>query len=191
MCLGKFTTWKNCFYIFNVPTPMKTERILSSINDITAAYLSTLNRIPEEKFEVTPPIGGWSYAEVYNHIFDLSLLSLEAIDQCLSPKAREVKTPFITRCILFFGSFPPAMKFKVPRQLASRVKKVDKQTAFKMIQDFEKKLHTYPDVIKKSSPLKKSGHPRLGYLNAEQWIRFIEIHLNHHLKQLKRIDKSF
>jgi glycosyltransferase involved in cell wall biosynthesis len=30
-----------------------------------------------------------------------------------------------------------------------------------------------------------------GYLNAKQWLRFIEIHLNHHLKQLNRIENSF
>jgi hypothetical protein len=170
---------------------MKTERILSSIRDIMAAYRDNLNRIPEARFEVTPPIGGWSYAEVYNHIFDLSILSLQAIDSCLSPEARKVKTPLITRAILFFGSFPPAMKFKVPRQLASRVKKIDKRTASDMIQAFEEKLQAYPNLIIKANPQLKSAHPRLGYLNATQWIRFIEVHLNHHLKQLKRIDKSF
>jgi hypothetical protein len=170
---------------------MKTERILSSIQDITTAYRNNLNRIPEARFEVTPPIGGWSYAEVYNHIFDLSILSLQAIDACISPEAKKVKTPFITRAILFFGSFPPAMKFKVPRQLASRVRKIDKQTAFGMIQEFEEKLKAYPNIIIKANPHLKSAHPRLGYLNATQWIRFMEIHLNHHLKQLKRIDKSF
>jgi len=28
-------------------------------------------------------------------------------------------------------------------------------------------------------------------MNARQWLRFIEIHLKHHIKQLKRIEKSF
>lgn len=170
---------------------MNTEKTLNSIQEITNAYRRFLEQTPEAKFDLTPPIGGWSYSEVYNHIFDLSILALQAIDQCLSPQARQAKTPLITRAILFFGSFPPAMKFKVPKQLASRVKKVNKQNAVKMIQEFEDKLQAYPKIIKQADPLLKSAHPRLGYLNAQQWIRFIEIHLNHHLKQLKRIDKSF
>jgi hypothetical protein len=37
----------------------------------------------------------------------------------------------------------------------------------------------------------KTPHPKLGYLNANQWLRFIEIHLKHHYQQLKRVEKSF
>jgi len=170
---------------------MNTDKILGSIQKITVEYRRILSQIAAEQFSVSPPIGGWSYSEVYSHIFDLSILSLQAIDQCLTPQSRVAKTPFITRSILFFGSFPPAMKFKVPKQLASRVKKVDKQTALEMIQEFEDKLKLYANIIEKANPKMKSAHPRLGHLNAQQWIRFIEVHLNHHLKQLKRIERSF
>jgi len=48
----------------------------------------------------------------------------------------------------------------------------------------------YPKV-KNANPKIKTKHPVIGYLNAKQWLRFIEIHLNHHLKQLKRIENSF
>jgi hypothetical protein len=34
----------------------------------------------------------------------------------------------------------------------------------------------------------KSRHPGLGYFNAGEWLRFIEMHMRHHLRQKERID---
>jgi hypothetical protein len=31
----------------------------------------------------------------------------------------------------------------------------------------------------------------MGNLNAGQWLKFILVHTNHHIKQLNRIDKKF
>jgi hypothetical protein len=35
----------------------------------------------------------------------------------------------------------------------------------------------------------KTKHPGFHYLNAIEWLQFIEMHFRHHLKQKKRIDK--
>lgn len=169
---------------------MNTAGIFSSVKNTTAAYRKRLQEVQSEKFDLSPADGGWSYAEVYAHIFDLSILSLEAIDRCLSGDAKQRKTPFITRAILFFGAFPPAIKFKVPKQFESRVRKISIAEANQLINEFERQLQPYAEKVKTALPNQKTAHPRLGYLNAEQWLRFIEIHLNHHLKQLKRIDKQ-
>jgi hypothetical protein len=37
------------------------------------AYRSRLDIIPDNLFDVTPPGGGWSYAEVYSHILQATL----------------------------------------------------------------------------------------------------------------------
>jgi hypothetical protein len=169
---------------------MKITSVFNAIENTATTYRKKLTSIPESIFKKTPSNGGWSYSEVYTHIFELSLLSLEALDGCLKSTAKQRKTPLITRLILFFGSFPPAMKFKVPKQLAAKARKIDKTTAATMILDFEVKLKPYYELVKYADPKMKTPHPKLGYLNAAQWIRFIEIHLKHHLKQLERIDKS-
>jgi hypothetical protein len=53
----------------------------------------------------------------------------------------------------------------------------------------EELAKTLPLIAHANSKI-KTKHPRLGYLNAKQWLRFIEIHLHHHLKQLNRIENS-
>ena len=170
---------------------MNTNKVLQSIANIVDAYKVKLPSIAEEEFMRTPPIGGWSYSEVYSHIFDASLLSLLALQKCLNGEGSAEKTHFAAKVILFFGMLPPGKRYKVPKKLMDRVKKINRDAAQQNIADFELQLAKAVSQIEKANPTLKVAHPRLGFLNAKQWLRFIEVHLNHHLKQLARIEKSF
>lgn len=170
---------------------MTTPRIYQSITQIVAAYQAKLATVSEEEFTITPPINGWSYSEVYSHIFDASLLSLMALNNCIKGEGKDKPTHFAVRLILFFGTLPPGKKYQVPIQLANRVKKINKAAAYQFIIDFELQMAKIVPQINQANPKMKVKHPRLGYLNAKQWLRFIEVHLKHHLKQLGRIENSF
>ncbi len=170
---------------------MQTTQLLGSIAKIVSAYKVRLDSLNDEEFQQTPPIGGWSYSEVYAHIFDSSLLSLLAVQKCLNGDGLTEKTHFGAKAILFFGMLPPGKRYKVPKRLVDRAKKIDLAVAKQFISDFEFRLTEISIDFEKSNPSIKVAHPRLGYLNAKQWLRFIQIHLNHHLKQLVRIEKSF
>ena len=169
---------------------MNTVKVYQSITKIVAAYKAKLNDSSEGDFTTTPPIGGWSYSEVYSHIFDSSLLSLIALNNCIKGSGEVKPTHFTVKMILFFGSFPPNKKYPVPKRLAERVKKINLMAAHQFITDFELQLVKILPQIENANPKIKTKHPRLGYLNAKQWLKFIEIHLNHHLKQLNRIENS-
>jgi len=170
---------------------MHTSKVLQSINKIVDAYEAKLASVKSEEFTLTPPIGGWSYSEVYAHIFDSSLLSLQAAQKCIDGEGVAEKTQLGAKVILFFGMLPPGKRYKVPKRLMDRAKKIDFATAEQFVDDFEVLLAKITPQLEKANPSLKVAHPRLGYLNAKQWLRFIEIHLNHHLKQLRRIEKSF
>ncbi len=170
---------------------MSNAKVLRSIGKIVDAYERKLATVASEEFTATPPLGGWSYSEVYSHIFDSSLLSIQAVQKCLDGGGVIEKTAFGAKAILFFGMLPPGKRYKVPTRLAERVKKIDFASAEKFMDDFGFQLAKITSELKNASPSHKVAHPRLGFLNAKQWLRFIEIHLNHHLKQVKRIEKSF
>ncbi|MBT2562701.1 DinB family protein [Pedobacter sp. ISL-64] len=170
---------------------MMAPKIKASIHKIVDAYKSKLSHYSEDIFQTTPPIAGWSYSEVYSHIFDSSLLSLIALERAASGKGENKPTHFIVKLILVLGTLPPAKQYKVPKRLAERVKKISKTEALDFILEFEKGLDDNYPVIAHAKANCKTKHPRLGYLSAKQWLRFIEIHLKHHLKQLERIEKSF
>ena len=143
------------------------------------------------KFQAQPTTGGWSSSEVYCHIFDASSLSLMAINECIIGKGKTTRpTVFLVRLILFVGVLPPGVKYKVPPKLALRIKKIDIAKAHEMISDFKLQLKQTKIKLKNADPRVKAKHPVLGYLNATHWLKFTEIHLKHHLKQLSRIENS-
>lgn len=170
---------------------MNIAKVNSSILKTVDAYKAKLAVYSDEIYQTTPPINGWSYSEVYAHIFDSSLLSITALQHCIANKGEDKSTAFVVKVILFLGFLPPAKKYKVPKRLMDRVKKISKAEAFDFIHQFEKELAEVYGLVASANKKSKIKHPRLGYLNAEQWFRFIEIHLKHHLKQLGRIEKSF
>lgn len=170
---------------------MQTSNVIQSIVKIVDAYKAKLVSLNDEEFMLTPPLGGWSYSEVYSHIFDSSLLSLLATQKCINGDGESAKTHFSAKVILFFGMLPPGKRYKVPKRLVDRVKKISIATAQQLIADFELQFTKALSQLNKANSSIKVAHPRLGHLNAKQWLRFIEIHLNHHLKQLKRIEGSF
>lgn len=170
---------------------MRNSSIFSSLKDISAKYHDFLREVSDHQFQLTPPIGGWSYSEVYAHIFDLSILTIKEVENCIKGEGKIKSTAFIVKIILFFGSFPPNAKYKVPKALVGRERKITKEGAAAFIQKFLEELDMVYSQLHLADSALKTRHPRLGYLNASQWFRFMEIHLKHHLKQLKRIEKSF
>jgi len=170
---------------------MGINKEFSSLEQVIGAYRTKLDALPDTQFAMTPPIGGWSASEVYAHIFDASLLSLKALEECLEGRGANRSTPFITKVILFFGAFPPGVRFKTPKVLEGRVMVITRTAAAEMINQFEQQLAVNRLKVAQANPDVKTKHPRLGYLNASQWLRFIGIHLKHHLKQLKRVENSF
>ncbi|WP_448702142.1 DinB family protein [Mucilaginibacter sp. AW1-3] len=163
-----------------------------ALEESLAIYRKKLDEIPDEQFNQTPPRGGWSYGEVYCHILQANLGSFTAIEKCINGSGQiDNKNLSLLAWIVFLtGRFPP-VKIKAPKKIAAMVTNMDKEEARNNIIKVKKRLEQLVGAISKSSSFIKVKHPRLGLLNAKQWLRFINIHTKHHLKQLERIEKSF
>jgi len=161
------------------------------LNQVLDNYRSQLDIIPDDEFDITPKNGGWSCAEVYSHIMQATLMSFIAIDRCTAgAKPTKSGLNFWGRYVLLLQRFPP-VKTKAPEKVSSKmpVTKISKEEAKNLIVKCRKRLEdAFPSIH--NVPLKnRSKHPRLGMLNAPQWLKFIRIHLQHHLKQLSRISR--
>lgn len=170
---------------------MSTERNYQSLLKTVNIYENLLAETSEEVFQKSPIDNSWSYSETYSHIFSSGLLSLSAIQSCIDGKGTlSVKPIFwVAKLILFFGSLPPG-KIKAPVRIAALVKKISKNEAEDLLVKFKTKLIEINNQIPLADPNQKIEHPRLKHLNAQEWLRFIQIHTNHHVKQLERIKKS-
>jgi hypothetical protein len=157
------------------------------------AYRARLDTIPDALFGKTPPSGGWSYAEVYSHIFKANVGCIRAINSCAS-KACAVASKGLNLAGLFtlgFSRFPP-FAAKQPQQMADRApaEKITKEEARNQLVKLRKLLENIKPAVHQSNRRCRQPHPRLGMLNAGQWLKFIRIHSQHHLKQLDRITRE-
>ncbi|RWY49235.1 DinB family protein [Mucilaginibacter gilvus] len=157
------------------------------------SYREQLDGFTEEQFTTIPPIGGWSYAEVYDHILKASLGSSIALERCTNNNCLPTKMGMNLwgYYLMLTGSFPP-FKVQVPESVAAKMapKKITLEEAKNLIIKVRKRVEDTAKLLPDASLRAKWEHPRLGMLNAEQWFKFIRIHLQHHLNQLERIKKS-
>ena len=173
---------------------MNTTKEHTLIDEALNSYRNWLDVIPDEQFDLTPPMGGWSYAEVYSHLLRANLGCGIAIDRCIHKTCQTGKKglSFIGVMILGFASFPP-FRVKAPGNVENTfpATKITKEEAKNLIVKCRKQLDKlYPDMDK-ALPNYRMQHPRMGMLNAPEWLKFIRIHSLHHLKQLDRIKNSF
>jgi len=156
---------------------MSVAHIYRSILDTVSAYEKLLGTVSEEAFINTPREGGWSYAEVYAHIFSSNMACFQAIEKCIQGNAIEsadgLSLP--VKLIFFFGRFPPG-KFKVPDRLKDQVRKISRSEAHDLIRRFTDELSQITSKVDAANPNQKMKHPRLGLLNAVKWYAFIDIH---------------
>lgn len=164
----------------------------SSINAVlktTEKYEVFLNGLTEEQFTHTPSPGVWSYSEVYSHIFQANIGSLIAMERCMHGNKPQTGWPTLAgKVILFFG-FLPSLRFKAPAQIASLAAKTSVEEARNYIIKFKDRFAQIAPQARKAPKANRAKHPRLGMLNALQWLRFIEIHTDHHFRQLGRVQK--
>ncbi len=157
------------------------------------SYRQQLDGFTEEAFATTPPIGGWSYAEVYDHILKASLGSSIALERCTHNNCPPTKKGmnFWGYYMMLTGNFPP-FKTNIPESVAAKMapKKITVEEAKNLIIKVRKRVEDTVKLLPDAPLRAKWEHPRLGMLNAEQWFKFIRIHLQHHLGQLRRINRS-
>jgi hypothetical protein len=170
---------------------MSVGRFHRSILKVLADYEHLLDSVSEEAFTTTPPMGGWSYAEVYAHIFTTNMVCISAIHKCVEGRAIESNASlhFLVRLVFLFGRFPRGNK--VPDRFKDNVVKISRTEARELVREFREKLEAVTPATPGASKTQKQKHPRMGLLNAVRWYQFIEIHTRHHKRQLDRIRKSF
>jgi hypothetical protein len=164
------------------------------IDEALDIYRTRLDTIPDELFTVTPPGGGWSYAEVYSHIMQANFGSAIALEKCTlsSCKPTTKGRSLIGLFVLSFGRFPP-FRVKVPEKTAAKIPatKISKEDAKNLLIKCRKRIDDVVPLIHDAPKHGRIKHPRMGMLNAMQWLDFILIHSKHHIKQLDRIQKKF
>ncbi|KEQ29490.1 hypothetical protein N180_03785 [Pedobacter antarcticus 4BY] len=93
---------------------MQHNKVFDELKEITQTYNRFLEKIPVAAFQQTPAFGGWSYSEVYSHIFDSSILSIQAAASCKTNGELNKPTSFAVKLAFFLEVFHrlPGIKYR-------------------------------------------------------------------------------
>ncbi|QJB30113.1 SRPBCC domain-containing protein [Chitinophaga oryzae] len=160
---------------------------LQQFNDTLGQWVAFLDDYSLEMICRPTKAAAWSLGQVYQHIIDDTGWYVEQVAAALT--ANEHQHEPITeegRKILAHG-FPdvqiagPATNTFIPQP-----ESIDQlRQGLLSIQQSVAAVCRNVDI---DSATGKTQHPGLGYFTAGEWLRFAVVHMQHHLRQKKRID---
>lgn len=135
-----------------------------------------------------PEVSGWSIGEHLDHAAATDKVLIMAIEVCLMKNDPKVPPPkFMAKVVLFTG-FIPRGKGSAPDMTKPKAK-----SAAEVRENLKKARGSLEAIGKKLDKIEacanRAPHPVLGGFTPAQWVRFIEIHQNHHLKIVADIQK--
>lgn len=162
-----------------------------SFETVARKWTGALEKYSREEMLRKPSPEAWSIGQVYGHLLETTSAIANAaiplaLDDCARNSDRKVR--WFGKPILWFG-FPP-LRFRAPKVLTQQPA-VPEDIA-QLRRDFEALVTQLEELSKRTEAARCSGrtkHPRLGYLDAKEWLRFVEVHWAHHLRQKRRLDR--
>lgn len=165
---------------------------VEALNTTIDHYIGKLDTYSFEHILIKPSEESWSIGQVYQHIIidtnwyldqvEHALLDKLHTSEPLSGTAFQVLSQHSFGVERIVGDPVAASKVKQPNSKAELVEGliVLKTRVNNIVVGMNTTMH-----------LGKSKHPGYGYLTSTEWIAYADIHMNHHLTQLSRIEGCF
>lgn len=169
------------------------EKIYKAIITNSKYWISELDYYGKNQFKEKIKGEGWTMGQVYDHIvYGTYNFHLKHINDCVLRinGSEQGKKKFSATLIFLLGSFPP---FRIKGKPASEYVPAQPENPDKFKDEFYKFLKVVHRASKEAGEAKldyKTPHPNLGMLNAMEWLKLMEMHLRHHIRQKMRMDKS-
>lgn len=162
------------------------ERLEVQRRDIIATY----NLLSTAQLQFHPNENHWNLLQVLRHLVTAEIQSLKYIERKMRFKDEVQHTGISAsvRNLILKTALHLPIKFKAPKVAEVKEKHPDFET---MISEWDEVRSKFKELIETSDEetLKKAlyKHPRAGLLNIKQAMEFIETHVTHHRKQMKKI----
>lgn len=176
--------------------PMDMQRVFQKFEKTSGAWREVLSRRTDECFSKQRAHGQWTLGQACDHVTSVSLKFLEGAEALARGEGKEGRAALLPKFMIdVIGSLPPG-RFKVPPNLPAEFAKfatpgpLTKEQATARFLEVERRHRELLDPVAAASPKICSKHPAAGWLNAGQWYKLSEMHMRHHLRQLRRIEKD-
>jgi hypothetical protein len=163
----------------------------SPINNTIDIWINALRSYELDTLQAKPDKNSWSLGQVYMHILADTNFYIEQIEYCLTHNENQSEQMTDFAVALFSNNEFPDIKIKgdasASETMPQPTNKNDVTYQMILLRD---QLNLLSARVSSTSSVGKTKHPGLGYFNAQEWLRFSEIHMRHHLRQKRRIEQA-
>lgn len=161
------------------------------LNSTIDTWINALYNYNIETLQKKIEKDSWSLGQVYIHILDDTNYYIEQIELCLTHNENQLEEMTEFAINLFFKAEFTEQKIKGdPSAGQSMPQPGSKENLINQMMSLKNRLNLIWLEVIKSENVGKTKHPGLGYFNAQDWLKFSEIHMRHHLLQKRRIDDA-
>lgn len=164
------------------------ESVKNQLNAAIDQWMAWLNDYHLDALRQIPPDGSWSLGQVYRHIIDETEYFIGQAGICMSANDNAGFSMNEQGRRILANGFPdaklqgPSTGVDIP-QPASVV-----QLRQALIQIKADAARIFKADLTRNNG--KTAHPGFAWFNAPEWLQFAGLHLQHHVRQKKRIDEA-
>ena len=170
---------------------MTTVEILENLRATIHTYKTALETYTDEQFALQQADGGWSLAQMYEHLHTTAnFFFLANTQRCLDQRKGQLGGEKNDHGLNLYkyGGFPP-VKIKIPEVLrgpepVGRTRAEYAPLLDKIVDDYAKMAQP----VAQDLGAYKCIQPAFGWLNAHEWYHIGEMHLRHHLRQKAELE---
>ncbi len=157
--------------------------------------LEQLRAIPPERLAERPAHEQWSAAELLNHIVKVESGILETVRQKLSLQDRDpVKLGDRFGSLVVRNVMRSSLRIKVPPEVSSVLPDKD-ATVEAAAAGWERVRQQWRELLDRARGEDLKGgvfsHPKGGWFTLPETVLFVRLHHDHHLAQIRRLQKAF
>jgi DinB superfamily len=133
----------------------------------------------------------WSLGQVFMHLLNETNYYIEQIECCLAHGENESGQMAESAELMFARNELPDEKIKGDPQSTDKIIQPESKAGLlQQMLALKTQLISLCKSINDGNSKGKAAHPGLGYFNADEWLRFADMHLRHHLRQKNRIEEA-
>jgi len=172
---------------------MEPKKIAEKYRDTARLFISDAKKYTAEQFTKSPAEGQWSMAQIYHHIILVTDQCLANATLCIHGKGKKKSIAIGPAIFELMGSFPP-VKLKI-KKFPNAVKhlyfpeNISIDAAISGLEKSIRKMEQALQLISQAGTSMRVKHWAGGWFNARQWYHSAEMHIRHHLRQKKRLDR--
>jgi hypothetical protein len=161
---------------------------LQDFNNEIDTWITELGKYSFTHLTAKASQASWSLGQVYMHVIGQTEYYVEQILSCISNNDNSQDDMSANGKMLFQNNGFPDEIIEGPSTNADTPQPVSKEELMLHLLRIKKAINHAAVLISGSSFAGKTKHPGLHYFNANEWLKFAEMHLRHHRRQKKRID---